>query len=72
MRKGIEGLAMLVQRLLRHEALAGDRACAHTALAEAIRYTLSRWKALCRFVDDGRIELEQSSRARDQAYHARP
>jgi hypothetical protein len=29
MRKSIEGLAMLVQGLLRHEALAGDRACAH-------------------------------------------
>jgi transposase len=31
-----------------------------SALAEAIRYTLSRWKALCRFVDDGRIELDNN------------
>jgi hypothetical protein len=58
MRKGIEGLAMLVQ------GSPGWRPSFR-------RYTLSRWKALCRFVDDGRIELEQSSRARDQAYRAR-
>jgi transposase len=31
-----------------------------SALAEAIRYTLSRWEALCRFVDDGRIELDNN------------
>ncbi len=27
-------------------------------LAEAIRYSLVRWPALCRFLDDGRIELD--------------
>jgi hypothetical protein len=27
-------------------------------LAEAIRYALSRWTALCRFLDDGRVELD--------------
>ena len=27
-------------------------------LAEAIRYALTRWPALCRFLDDGRIELD--------------
>jgi transposase len=27
-------------------------------LAEAIRYSLARWPALCRFLDDGRIELD--------------
>ena len=27
-------------------------------LAEAIRYALSRWDALCRFQDDGRVELD--------------
>jgi len=27
-------------------------------LAEAIRYSLARWQALCRFLDDGRIELD--------------
>jgi hypothetical protein len=29
-------------------------------LAEAIRYTLARWAALCRFLDDGRIELDNN------------
>jgi transposase len=27
-------------------------------LAEAIRYALSRWSALCRFLDDGRVDLD--------------
>jgi transposase len=31
-----------------------------TKLAEAIRYTLSRWDGLCRFVDDGRIEIDSN------------
>ena len=29
-------------------------------LAEAIRYSLARWPALCRFLDDGRIELDNN------------
>ena len=29
-------------------------------LAEAIRYALSRWPALCRFLDDGRIDLDNN------------
>ena len=29
-----------------------------SALAEAIRYALARWPALCRFLEDGRIELD--------------
>jgi transposase len=29
-------------------------------LAEAIRYALARWPALCRFIDDGRIELDNN------------
>ena len=29
-------------------------------LAEAIRYALSRWQGLCRFLDDGRIELDNN------------
>ncbi|MET2829193.1 IS66 family transposase [Mesorhizobium shangrilense] len=32
-----------------------------SALAEAIRYTLARWPALCRFLDDGRIELDNNT-----------
>jgi transposase len=31
-----------------------------TKLAEAIRYALSRWDGLCRFVDDGCIELDSN------------
>jgi len=30
-------------------------------LAEAIRYALARWLALCRFLDDGRVELETNT-----------
>lgn len=30
-------------------------------LAEAIRYALARWPALCRFLDDGRIELDNNA-----------
>src|SRR6476620_7746041 len=30
-------------------------------LAEAIRYALSRWKGLTRFIDDGRIELDNNT-----------
>jgi len=31
-----------------------------SALAQAIRYALARWPALCRFLDDGRIELDNN------------
>ncbi|MET3583696.1 hypothetical protein ABID19_006761 [Mesorhizobium robiniae] len=31
-----------------------------TKLAEAIRYTLSRWEGLARFIDDGRIEIDSN------------
>jgi transposase len=31
-----------------------------TKLAEAIRYALSRWDGLCRFLDDGRIEVDSN------------
>jgi transposase len=30
-------------------------------LADAIRYALTRWSALCRFLDDGRIELDNNT-----------
>lgn len=32
-----------------------------SALAEAIRYALARWPALCRFLDDGRVELDTNA-----------
>ena len=31
-----------------------------TRLAEAIRYALSRWDGLCRFIKDGRIEIDSN------------
>ncbi|UQR65447.1 transposase [Bradyrhizobium sp. C-145] len=31
------------------------------SVADAIRYALARWDALCRFVDDGRIELDTNT-----------
>jgi transposase len=30
-------------------------------LADAIRYALSRWEGLTRFIDDGRIELDNNA-----------
>lgn len=30
-------------------------------LAEAIRYALTRWPALCRFLEDGRVELDTNT-----------
>jgi transposase len=30
-------------------------------VADAIRYALARWNALCRFLDDGRIELDNNT-----------
>src|SRR5438105_10940552 len=30
-------------------------------LADAIRYTLTRWDSLCCFLDDGRIELDTNT-----------
>ena len=30
-------------------------------LAKAIRYALSRWEGLTRFIDDGRIELDNNT-----------
>jgi hypothetical protein len=32
--------------------------------AEAIRYALSRWRALTRYIDDGRIEIDNSAAER--------
>jgi hypothetical protein len=29
-------------------------------IADAIRYALTRWTALCRFLDDGRIEIDNN------------
>ena len=32
-----------------------------SGLADAIRYALTRWDALCRFLDDGRVELDTNT-----------
>jgi transposase len=32
-----------------------------SGLADAIRYALTRWSALCSFLDDGRIELDTNT-----------
>jgi transposase len=32
-----------------------------TKLAEAIRYALTRWEGLTRFIDDGRIEIDSNT-----------
>jgi hypothetical protein len=32
----------------------------HSITYEAIRYALARWSALCRFLEDGRIELDNN------------
>jgi len=32
-----------------------------SGLADAIRYTLTRWTALCRFLEDGRIDLDTNT-----------
>lgn len=31
------------------------------AIAEAIRYAMTRWDGLCRFLDDGRIEIDSNT-----------
>ena len=38
-----------------------DRVPPRGGLADAIRYALARWNALCRFLDDGRIELDTNT-----------
>ena len=34
--------------------------CGNSKLAEAIRYALSRWAGLTRYLDDGRIEIDNN------------
>ena len=36
------------------------RQLSHRTIAEAIRYGLSRWDGLVRFLDDGRIEIDSN------------
>lgn len=49
-----------------HEWLTGllGRVSAKSELAQAIGYSLTRWKALTRYVDDGRIEIDNNAAER--------
>jgi transposase len=49
-----------------HDWLQGllDRVSRKSDLAQAIAYSLTRWKALTRYVDDGRIEIDNSAAER--------
>lgn len=53
-RRLIDAMRPWLERQLR-------RVPARSGLAEAIRYALARWEALCRFLDDGRIELDTNT-----------
>lgn len=46
-----------------HDWLAGQlpRVPRRSGLAEAIRYALTRWPSLCRFLEDGRIDLDTNT-----------
>jgi transposase len=37
------------------------RVAPRSGLADAIRYALVRWEALCRYLDDGRVELDTNT-----------
>lgn len=47
-----------------HDAQLG-RVCQGSALAAAIRYGLRHWEGLCRFLDDGTLELDTNSVERE-------
>src|ERR1700736_6644599 len=49
---------MMTRSLLRRVPL--GRLPGRGGLAEVIRYALSRWPALCLFLDDGRIDLDNN------------
>ena len=41
-----------------------ERLSRKSDLAKAIRYSLNRWEALCRFADDGRLEMTNNAAER--------
>jgi len=56
------GFGIIVSALLtRRRGEFSTRFPPRGGLAEAIRYALARWPALCRFLDDGRIELDTNA-----------
>jgi hypothetical protein len=48
------------------------RVPAKGAVAQAIRYALTRWPALCRYLDDGRIEIDNNAAERHPPGRPRP
>lgn len=56
-----ERSAPLVKSLRRFLETSVARASGKGKLAEAIRYALNRWDGLCRFLDDGRVEIDSNT-----------
>ncbi|WP_174296442.1 IS66 family transposase [Sphingomonas bacterium] len=56
-----ERSAPLVASLCRFLETSLARASGKGKLAEAIRYALNRWDGLCRFLDDGRVEIDSNT-----------
>jgi transposase len=51
----------IVERLRRAMAVVRRRVLPKSLLGQAIDYTLNRWEALTRYVDDGRLEIDNNS-----------
>ena len=56
-----ERSAPMVASLHRFLETSLTRASGKGKLAEAIRYALNRWDGLCRFLDDGRVEIDSNT-----------
>ena len=52
---------VIVEELHQYLAARGRQVSAKSKLGEAIRYALTRWDGLSRFIDDGRIELDSNT-----------
>ena len=52
---------VIVGDLHQYLAAPGRQVSAKSKLGEAIRYALTRWDGLSRFIDDGRIELDSNT-----------
>jgi hypothetical protein len=69
MRKGFDGLALLVQEVLKRNPHSGHleqrrKLSARNEIAKAIQYSLGRWTALTRFLDDGRLCMANNAAER--------
>jgi transposase len=52
---------MIVDDLRQYLDARGAQVSAKSKLGEAIRYTLTRWDGLSRFIDDGRVDLDSNT-----------